>query len=125
VLLNRVDAQSTRRPFDGNRCLVVYLTAQGHAVNRKRVQRLRRVLGLADLVAILDGSARRVLVWRLSNILEAGFCVDCLEDAWRVYGRPDIFNTDQGRNSPEGSPSAWMGRSGIGPHLRRVLLAQR
>jgi putative transposase len=37
-----------------------------------------------------------VLTWRLSNTLEAGFCVDCLEDALRVHGRPEIFNTDQG-----------------------------
>jgi hypothetical protein len=138
---------------------------QGHAVNRKRVQRLMRVLGLAGMapgpntsrphpehkiypyrlrgvavvrpnqvwstdityirlahgfayrVAIIDGYSRRVLAWRISNTLEAGFCVDCLEDALRTHGRPEVFNSDQGRSSPampsprscwtKASPSAW------------------
>ena len=37
-----------------------------------------------------------MLAWRLSNSLEAAFCVDCLEEALRIHGRPEIFNTDQG-----------------------------
>jgi putative transposase len=52
--------------------------------------------GFAYLVAVIDWYSRRVLAWRLSNTLEAGFCVDCLEDALRRHGRPEIFNTDQG-----------------------------
>jgi putative transposase len=52
--------------------------------------------GFAYLVAIVDWYSRRVLSWRLSNSLEAEFCVDCLEEALRVHGRPAIFNTDQG-----------------------------
>ena len=47
-------------------------------------------------MAILDWYARRVLAWRVSNTLEAGFCVDCLEDALRVHGKPEVFNSDQG-----------------------------
>jgi len=47
-------------------------------------------------VAILDWYARRVLAWRVSNTLEAEFCVDCLEDALRVHGTPEVFNSDQG-----------------------------
>jgi putative transposase len=52
--------------------------------------------GFAYLVAVIDWYSRRVLSWRLSNTLEAGFCVDCLEDALRRHGRPEIFNSDQG-----------------------------
>jgi putative transposase len=143
-LLELIDAEYTRRPFYGSRRMVVYLEQQGHAVNRKRVQRLMRVLGLAGmapgpatsrphpqhkiypyllrgvavvrpnqvwstdityirlehgfayLVAVIDWYARRVLAWRISNTLEAGFCVDCLEEALHAHGRPEVFNTDQG-----------------------------
>lgn len=52
--------------------------------------------GFAYLVAILDWYSRKVLSWRLSNTMDAGFCVDCLEEAIRHYGRPEIFNSDQG-----------------------------
>ena len=47
-------------------------------------------------MAVIDGYARNVLAWRLSNTLDSGFCVDCLEQALRAYGVPEIFNTDQG-----------------------------
>jgi putative transposase len=144
TLLGLLDAQYTRRPFFGSRRMVRYLLEQGHVVNRKHVQRLMRVLGLAGmapgphtstphaehkiypyllrgvavtrpnqvwssdityirlahgfayLVAIIDWYSRRVLAWRLSNTLEAGFCVDGLDDALRIHGQPAIFNTDQG-----------------------------
>jgi putative transposase len=143
-LLELIDEQYTLRPFYGSRRMVIHLREQGYAVNRKRVQRLMRVLGLAGmapgpatsrahpahkvypyllrglaivranqvwstdityvrlahgfayLVVVMDWYSRRVLAWRLSNSLEAGFCVDCLEDALRVYGQPEIFNSDQG-----------------------------
>ena len=143
-VLGLIDAEYTRRPFYGSRRMVLFLAEQGHRVNRKRVQRLMRVLGLvgmapgpatsrahpqhqvypyllrgveivrpnqvwstdityirlahgfAYLVAVMDWYSRRVLSWRLSNTLEAGFCVDCLEDALRAHGKPEIFNTDQG-----------------------------
>jgi putative transposase len=39
---------------------------------------------------------RKVLSWRISNSMDAGFCVDCLEDALSQYGKPEIFNSDQG-----------------------------
>jgi len=51
--------------------------------------------GFLYLVAIIDWYSRYVLSWRLSNTLEANFCVDALEDALRK-GRPEVFNTDQG-----------------------------
>lgn len=48
------------------------------------------------LVAILDLFSRKVLSWQLSNTLDAGFCIDALEEAFKKYGIPEIFNTDQG-----------------------------
>ena len=161
TLLELIDAQYTRRPFYGTRRMVVYLKAQGHAVNRKRVQRLMRVLGLAGmapgpntskahpqhkvypyllrgmaitrpnqvwstdityirlahgfayLVAIIDWYSRRVLAWRLSNSLEAGFCVDCLEEALRTHGQPEIFNTDQGSQFTSDTFTRVLLRAGI------------
>jgi len=52
--------------------------------------------GFLYLVAIMDWASRKVLAWRLSNTLATEFCVAALEDAIAQYGRPDIFNTDQG-----------------------------
>ena len=144
LLLRLLDEEYTRHPFYGTRRMTQYLRHCGHRVNRKRVQRLMRTLGLAGmapgpntskphpqhtlypyllrgvdvvrpnqvwstdityvrlprgfvyLVAIIDWYSRKVLAWRLSNTMEAGFCVDCLEDALRRYGKPEIFNSDQG-----------------------------
>jgi putative transposase len=143
-LLELIDAHYTRRPFYGSRKILRYLRDLGHTINRKRVQRLMRILGLTGmapgphtsrphpqhtiypyllrgvnierpnqvwstdityirlargfvyLVAIIDWYSRKVLSWRLSNTLDAGFCVDCLKQALQVYGKPEIFNTDQG-----------------------------
>ena len=52
--------------------------------------------GFLYLVAIMDWSSRKVLAWRLSNTMEAQFCIDALEEALERYGPPEIFNTDQG-----------------------------
>ena len=51
--------------------------------------------GFLYLVAIIDWSTRRVLSWRLSNTLAAGFCVEALGEALARFSRPAIFNTDQ------------------------------
>lgn len=139
-----IDEQYTRRPFYGSRRMVAYLKEVGHLVNRKRVQRLMRQMGLAGmapgpntskahpahkvypyllrgvpivrpnqvwstdityirlahgfayLVAVIDWYSRKVLSWRISNSMETAFCVDCLEDALRMHGAPEIFNSDQG-----------------------------
>ncbi len=139
-----IDEEYPRHPFYGSRRMVVFLKTVGHTVNRKRVQRLMRQMGLAGmapgpntsrshpepqvypyllrgvavvrpnqvwstdityirlahgfayLVAIMDGYSRRVLAWRISNSMDATFCVDCLEDALRAHGKPEIFNSDQG-----------------------------
>ncbi len=143
-LLRLIDEQYTRRPFYGSRKMVSFLKVQGYRANRKRVQRLMRILGLAGmvpgpdtsrphpqhkvypyllrgvvvtrpsqvwstdityirlsggfvyLVAVIDWYSRKVLSWRISNTLDTAFCVDCLEEALLRYGKPEIFNTDQG-----------------------------
>ena len=52
--------------------------------------------GFLYLVAIMDWASRKVLAWRLSNTMDAGFCVEALEEALARFGKPEIFNTDQG-----------------------------
>src|SRR6266404_5810224 len=139
-----IDRQYLARPYYGSRRMAAWLATQGHPVNRKRVQRLMRLIGLVAvyqrpntskpavahkvypyllgglsidrvnqvwcsdityipmakgfvyLVAIMDWHSRAVLAWRLSNTLGADFCVEALEDALARYGKPEVFNTDQG-----------------------------
>jgi putative transposase len=52
--------------------------------------------GFLYLAVIMDWVSRAVLAWRVSNTLGADFCVEALEEALSRYGRPEIFNTDQG-----------------------------
>ena len=52
--------------------------------------------GFLYLIAIMDWATRHVLAWRLSNTMDARFCVDALREAMARYGKPAIFNTDQG-----------------------------
>lgn len=52
--------------------------------------------GFVYLAAVVDWFSRRVLSWRLSITLEAAFCIEAVEEALARYGKPDIFNTDQG-----------------------------
>jgi putative transposase len=52
--------------------------------------------GFLYLVAIMDWHTRKVLAWRISNTLEADFCVEALNEAIHKFGQPEIMNTDQG-----------------------------
>ena len=52
--------------------------------------------GFLYLVAIMDWFSRKVLAWRLSNSMEADFCVEALKEALAKYGKPEIMNSDQG-----------------------------
>lgn len=52
--------------------------------------------GFVYVVAIMNWYSRKVLAWRVSNTIDADFCVEALEDAISRYGAPEIFNTDQG-----------------------------
>ncbi len=161
LLICIIDEEYTRHPFYGTRRMVVFLAKVGHAVNRKRVQRLMRQMGLAGmapgpntsrkhpehkvypyllrgvpvvkpnhvwstdityirlargfvyLVAIIDWYSRRVLSWRISNTMDAVFCVDCLEDALRTHGKPEIFNSDQGSQFTSEAFTGVLKREGV------------
>jgi putative transposase len=52
--------------------------------------------GFVYLAVVLDWWSRRVLSWRVSITMEADFCIDAVEEALAKYGKPEIFNTDQG-----------------------------
>ena len=69
---------------------------QPKEISKADITYIPMVRGFLYLVAIIDWYSRHVLFWRLSNTLDASFCVDVLQDALR-NGRPEIFNTDQGR----------------------------
>jgi putative transposase len=57
---------------------------------------IRLAYGFAYLVALIDWYSRYVLSWRLSNTLDSSFCQEALSEALDKYGRPEIFNSDQG-----------------------------
>ncbi|WP_236544622.1 MULTISPECIES: IS3 family transposase [Roseovarius] len=61
--------------------------------------------GFLYLVAIMDWHSRKVLAWRLSNSMDADFCVEALKEALAKHGDPDIFNSDQGSQFTSG---AWI-----------------
>ena len=52
--------------------------------------------GFLYLVAVMDWASRKVLSWRVSNTMDADFCIEALEEALERFGKPEIFNTDQG-----------------------------
>ena len=74
---------------------------------------IRLARGFAYLVAIIDWYSRRVLSWRISNSLDAVFCVDCLEEALRSHGKPEIFNSDQGSQFTSEAFTGVLKREGI------------
>jgi len=74
---------------------------------------VRLAHGFAYLVAVIDWYSRKVLSWRISNSMEAVFCVDCLEDALRMYGKPEIFNSDQGSQFTSDAFTGVLRREGI------------
>jgi putative transposase len=52
--------------------------------------------GFVYLAAVMDWYSRRVLAWRVSITMETDFCIEAVEEAIHRYGKPEIFNTDQG-----------------------------
>ena len=143
-IMRLIDEQYMKTPAYGTRSMRNYLNRLGYKINRKRVQRLMRLMGIEAiypkphtsrphpqhpvypyllrgmeinrpnqvwasdityiplrrgfmyLVAVMDWHSRKVLSWRISNTLDADFCVEALQDALRRFGAPEIFNTDQG-----------------------------
>lgn len=69
--------------------------------------------GFLYLVAIMDWASRHVLAWRLSNTMDARFCVEALNEALERYGRPEIFNTDQGSQFTSLEFTGLLGEAGI------------
>lgn len=61
--------------------------------------------GFLYLVAIMDWHSHKVFAWRLSNSMDANFCVEALKEALAKHGKPDIFNSDQGSQFSSG---AWI-----------------
>jgi putative transposase len=143
-LMNKIDEQYTKTPYYGTRRMAVYLKGLGFSVDRKKVRRLYKLMGLvaiypkprlstpgeghkiypyllrglhidhpnhvweADitylrmkhgfmyLVAIMDVYSRHVMAWGISNSQDVQFCLETLKRAIERFGRPEIFNTDQG-----------------------------
>jgi len=143
-LMRKIDELYTEQPSRGSRSIARQLRRQRIKVNRKKVQRLMRIMdiqavypkphtskphpqhkiypyllrnvtidrpnqvwtsdityipmerGFMYLVAVMDWNSRKVLSWRVSNTIDSDFCVEALQEALSRYGRPDIFNTDQG-----------------------------
>jgi putative transposase len=90
--------------------------------------------GLVYLAAVMDWASRRVLSWRVSNTLVSTFCVAAVEEAIARYGRPEIFNTDQGAQFTSAAFTELLASHGIQismdgkgllarQHLRRAPLA--
>lgn len=145
ALMREMDELYLERPYYGSRRMRADLSTRERPLNRKRIRRLMRKMGLvaiypkkrlstpgkghkiyayllrklkivranqvwaADftfipmprgfmyLVAVIDWYSRKVLSWQLSNTMDSDFCVEALEEALALHGRPEIFNTDQGR----------------------------
>ena len=143
-LMAMMDKQYLEHPSFGSRSMRRFLEKKGYKINRKRVQRLMRKMGLEAiypkprttiankehktypyllrnktidtsnmvwasdityvpmkkgfmyLAAVIDWHSRKVLSWELSNTLDSDFCVSALEKALERFGKPEIFNTDQG-----------------------------
>ena len=143
-LMRLIDEEYTRHPFYGSRKMRDYLGRCDYKVNRKRVQRLMRIMGIQSiapkpdtsaprkehktypyllkgmkiekpnqvwcsdityirmsggfvyLTAVMDWYSRYVLSWEVSTTMDDIFCVNALQSAIRRFGKPEIFNTDQG-----------------------------
>jgi putative transposase len=91
---------NTSKPAPGHR-IYPYLL-RGLAITRPNqvwatdITYIPMARGFVYLAAVLDWFSRRVLAWRLSITMDSSFCIEALEEAMRIYGRPEIFNTDQG-----------------------------
>jgi len=161
AVMRRLDELFTQWPFLGSRRMAMMLRENGFAINRKRVQRLMRKMGIAALspkprttkpepghkifpyllrnmtidrpnqvwaadityipigrgflylVAIIDWASRAVLAFRLSNTMDVSFCVLALEQALQRFGKPEIFNTDQGSQFTSQAFTGMLAQAGI------------
>jgi putative transposase len=70
--------------------------------------------GFVYLAAVVDWHTRRVLSWRLSVGMETDFCIEAVEEALAKYGKPEIFNTDQGSQFTSAAFTGLLHDHGIG-----------
>ena len=161
LLMRRIDELFTAWPFLGSRRMASMLGSGGPPLNRKRMQRLMRRMGIAALgpkrrtsepapghkifpyllrnltidrpnqvwaaditylpigrgflylVAVMDWASRAVLAWRLSNTMDVSFCLSALEEALARFGKPAIFNTDQGSQFTSAAFTGTLAGAGI------------
>lgn len=143
-LMRMIDEFALENPTAGSRMIRDYLRLEGFVVNRKRVQRLMKLMGVEAiyprrglskpgkghkvfpyllrgvdithpnqvwsldityvpvkhgffyLVAVIDWYSRFILSWRISNSLSNDFCMAAMQEAFDLYGAPEICNSDQG-----------------------------
>src|SRR3954467_7238557 len=69
--------------------------------------------GFLYLVAVMDWATRKVLSWQVSNTMDADFCIEALEEALARFGRPEIFNTDQGSQFTSPRFTGLLQRAGV------------
>lgn len=69
--------------------------------------------GFLYLVAVIDWASRAVLAWRLSNTMDTAFCVAAVEEALARFGKPEIFNTDQGSQFTSGAFTTVLAAAGV------------
>jgi putative transposase len=69
--------------------------------------------GFLYLAAVMDWATRKVLAWRVSNTMDVEFCLEALEEALARYGRPEIFNTDQGSQFTSPRFTSVLQRAGV------------
>ncbi len=160
-IMRLIDVIHTHRPFLGSRRIRDALQDVGYRIDRKRVRRLMRKMGIQAiypkpntskrcaqhkvypyflrgleikrpnqvwatdvtyipmakgfvyLTVVMDWYSRKVLAWRLSNCLDSAFCIDALEEALYRYGKPDIFNSDQGVQFTSGAFTGVLKANGI------------
>ena len=91
---------NTSKPAPGHR-IYSYLL-RGLAITRPNqvwamdITYIPMARGFVYLAAVVDWFSRRVLAWKLSITMDVSFCIEALEEALSNYGKPEIFNTDQG-----------------------------
>ena len=69
---------------------------QANQVWASDITYLRLNRGVVYLAVVIDIFSRKILSWKISNTLDRSFCIEVLNESIRKYGRPEIFNTDQG-----------------------------
>jgi putative transposase len=91
---------NTSKPADGHKIYPYLLrdlaVARANQIWAMDITYIPMARGFVYLAAVMDWFSRRVLAWRVSITMEVDFCLDAVEEALARFGRPGIFNTDQG-----------------------------